>query len=201
MIVKCQYCNLKDTEREQMMKITKEHTNGKKTNKYYHHECYNIFIEEEKVNEKEQEEKDRLNDIIKDIHEIKTPHLPEAFWIRLNELRHGSIYIGRKTKKRYKEGFSFHVIAETYLYCKDSIKFYKKTKGFKSTTQELNYCYTVICDKITYVKKKLEKKEFEKAKKQAETKKQQENMDITHETRETVKYKKQKREDDLSEFL
>jgi hypothetical protein len=194
--VKCRFCNLKDTEREEMVKITNESPKGKTINMYYHNHCYPEKLKQDEENK----EKDYLYDVIKEVHQIKQPDIPKFFWIKINELRHGSVYIGRNTKKRYKEGFSFNVIAETYKFCRETIEYYKKTKDFKDLSQELNYCYTIICDKIGVVQKKNAKKEFIKAKKEAEEKEQQENSVVTH-TEKEVKYKKQKREDDLSDFL
>jgi hypothetical protein len=199
MILKCWYCNIKDTERDEL--ILHEHIteSGNKVNKRYHKECYPKFIEQQKFLDKESEELDYLVEVIKDVHKI--PDVHQKFYSFIQELRNGTVLIGKKKKKKYKEGFSYTLIAKTYLFCRADIEYWKKNKDFNdSLLGELKYGWAIINDKINAVKKKEEKKVFQQAKKKAEEKEQHSNDIVSHQ-QTTVEFKKKKRDDDISDFL
>lgn len=202
MNVKCQYCLKTDTDREEMVKITTlVGKKGNKKNSYYHPECYPKFKEEKDFKNKESDELDKLVKTILEVHEIDS--LPQQFFPYIQDLRNGTIIRGRN-KKKYKEGYPYSLIAKTYKYKEETIKYWKKRKerDFKgSTMSELKYCWAIINDNISAVKKLEEKKEFLRAKKKEEIKQQQKHDTITHDIVENVKFKKRKREDDISDFL
>jgi hypothetical protein len=197
MKVKCRYCDIKDTEREEM-KVEVHTTDGGNTQrKYYHIDCYPKYKVEKEFKEKEYEQLVKLVDTILEVHKIK--NIPNQFYPFIQDLRNGTVLFG-KNKKRYKDGYPYSLIAKTYEFCRESIEYWKKNKDFDSTMGELKYCWAIINDKINVVKKKEEKKSFQKAKSEAEQKEQQKNGTVNHHAK-VVEFKKKQREDDISDFL
>jgi hypothetical protein len=199
-IVKCNFCNLKDTDKKEMECDTIEYDSGSVVRKYYHKgECWNQFLAEKEFLKKENEERDYLNEVIKDIHGLDI--VPSQFFSGyLQGLRNGNFKMGKKVKKS-KEGFSYKLIADTYVFCKDNIKYWRENKKFDGTVAELRYCLSIVVDKISLVKKKQErailKKQIEEEKASA---KFTDDDAVEFEQRE-VKFKKQKDVNDISEFL
>lgn len=197
MKVKCRFCENKDTERDEMEVEEHKTKGGNIQRKYFHKKCYPKYIQEKEFKEKESDEMDKLVETIMKVHEID--NLPHQFYPFIQDLRNGTVLFGKK-KKKYKEGYPYSLIAKTYLHCSESIKYWKKNKDFSSTMIELKYCWAIINDKINVVKKKEIKKEFNKAKKLAEEKEMNKEEVKSAET-SVVKFKKQKRNDDISDFL
>lgn len=195
-VLKCRHCDAKDSEE----KVKHVHTTsgGKSINMYFHLECYEEWLKEKEFKEKEQEELDKLVDVIMEVHDIDK--IPHHFYPYIQDLRNGSVMLGKKRKK-YKEGFEYDVIAQTYKSCKESIRYWKNAKDFGGTLGELKYCFAIINDKINIVKKRLDKKkhrqEIDKAKEAIEQQRKLETPSVNVE----VKFKKQERKDDISRFL
>lgn len=196
MKVKCRFCEKKDTERSDM--IFEEHitSGGNSQKKYYHNDCYPKYLIEKEFKEKEQKELDNLIETILNIHKLES--IPQQFYPFIQDLRNGTVLFGKK-KKKYKKGYPYSLIAKTYKYCQDSIEYWKKNKEFDSTMGELKYAWAIINDKINVVKKKEEKKEFQKAKRVAEE--IEESNNTINQSQKIVEFKKKKRDDDISDFL
>lgn len=197
MKVKCRFCDVKDTDKENM--VLEEHvtSGGNVQRKYYHNKCYNKHLEKQEFINKEQAELDKLVETIMEIHQIQS--IPHQFYPIMQDLRNGTLIVGRNKKKRYKQGYPYPLIEKTYLFCRESIEYWKKNKEFTGILNELMYCWTIINDKITVVKKREEKKSFQKAKKEAEVQQDKDNGNIV--SSDNVEFKKRKREDDISDFL
>lgn len=196
MKVKCRFCDAKDTERDDMLLHIIETETGNKYNRYYHKECYPKYLQHQEFLDKEKVELDFLFETIKEVHKIET--VPDKFYPFLQDLRNGNVLNG-KIKKKYKSGYPYTLIAKTYLFCRESIEYWKKNKDFKdSTMSELKYCWAIINDKINAVKKREEKKEFQA--RQQKIVENKYNNEIKTEQVET-NYKKKKDELDISDFL
>jgi hypothetical protein len=196
--VVCRHCNIRDTERDDMEVETTVRNSGEKINTYYHKKCFPKYLKEKEFKEKESEELDKLVETMLDIHKINK--IPNQFYPFIQDLRNGTVLFGKK-KKKYKEGFSYLMIAKTYEFCRESIEYWKKKKDFNdSTMMELKYCWAIINDKISFVKKREEKKAFQQAKHKAEEKEQQSTGIINHQQK-VVEFKKKQRDDDISDFL
>lgn len=200
MLVKCRYCEIKDTDRKDMEVEESVSKSGNKQRKYYHKNCYPKHLADKEFKEKEQNEMDELVETIMKVHKIS--NMPNQFYPFIQDLRNGTVLFGKK-KKKYKEGYPYSLISKTYIFCSESIEYWKKNKNFESTMQELKYCWAIINDKINVVKKQEAKKQFHKAKKKAEEEQQQseqsEQRVPSHVS--NVKFKKKQREDDISDFL
>lgn len=162
-----------------------------------HKDCYPKYLKEKEFKEKEAKELDHLVEVIIEIH----GGIHQRFYPFLQDLRNGTVLLGRNKRKKYKEGYPYPLIADTYLYCRESIEYWKKNKEFDSLLSELKYGFMIVNDKITVVKKKNEKKEFLKAKREAEQKNDTENNLINNQNEDVAIFKKQKRQDDISDFL
>lgn len=159
MLVKCQYCNVKDTDRDDMEKEVVGKKN--KTNKYYHKDCYEKFLVDKKFKEEERLEKDELVNTIMKIYNVKA--LPPQFYPLLESLRNGQNVFGAKqnTGKRYKQGYSYKLIEKTYIYCEDTIEYWNNRKSFESLIGALKYGLAIIINKI-YKVEQIEKDEESK---------------------------------------
>lgn len=161
MKTKCRFCDLKDTEREQMEVEVYQTASGNVQRKYFHKDCYPKYLKDKEFKKHEQDEMDKLIETIMQIHQIS--NMPHQFYPFIQDLRNGTVLFGKK-KKKYKEGYPFSLIEKTYQSCRESIEYWKKNKQFESTMSELKYGWAIINDKINVVKKKEEKKEFAKRK-------------------------------------
>lgn len=197
--VKCKCCGLTDTPKKDMSQYVYYTDKGNEVSENVHKDCYEQHVKNKEFYKKEYIELDSLYETIMRIHQLKS--FPPNFFPMIQELRNGTILVGRKKKKKYKEGYPYPLIEKTYEYCQESIEYWKKNKEFTTIMQELMYCWMIINSKIIDVKKRDEKKELLKAKKKAEEKQEAKLDGTTHQNKENVTFKKQKREDDLSAFL
>jgi hypothetical protein len=198
-LVKCQICELKDTDKTEMECEVTTYESGSVTRKYYHKgNCWDNYLKQKAFTDKENEEKDYLDSVIKEIHGIDL--VPSQFFSGyLQGLRNGNFKSQKKIKKS-KEGFSYKLIADTYLHCKDDIQYWRKNKTFDSTVSELRYCLSIVVDKLSIVKKKQERLEMKKKIEKAKDSAKQNDDSVAFEQRE-VKFKKKKHENDISDFL
>lgn len=191
--VKCQWCGKKDSSDLMVVVEEKVTKSGKTTRKYCHEACSTLYFNDKELKRKEQEELDQLIKVIKEVHGIH--QVPQRFYPYLQQLRNGSVMI-RNREQKYKEGFPYSVIAETYEYCAKNIKWAKENKNFDSLMNELKYCWFIVNDKIVYVNKRIQ---VQQAKLQ-ERLNQIEDDPFDYEQREII-YKKAEHENDISAFL
>ncbi|PDZ55767.1 hypothetical protein CON15_19700 [Bacillus cereus] len=190
-LVGCKICGKQ--ARQADMKVVK-----KSTNSYYHEgECWDKYLENKAFKEKEKEEMDYLWDVFEKVNGFP---VPSRFVTSLQDLRNGSILYG-KVKRRFKQGYSYTLIAETYLECAESIEWAKKTKNFKNTLSECRYGLAIISNNIVNVRDKIARK----ARQREEIKESVAKMtdsDTTHLTT-NVNYNKnkQKKRVDISDLL
>lgn len=158
---KCRYCKIDDTHKDEM---EVEYVGTKKTPKYYHKECYKEYRKEKDFKEEESRKLDELVEVIQNIYGVK--ELPTQAYPLLQKLRNGEKVFGKQqTSKRYKEGYDFEVIKETYDYCSETIEYWNQHKSFNdSFMNAFKYGLSIIIDKIYYVEQRIEnRKEQEKA--------------------------------------
>lgn len=154
--VKCQYCEVSDTPKEEM---AYDLVGKKETKKYIHHGCFQDYLEDKAFKEKERQEMDILVEVIKDIYNVKV--LPNSAYPFLQDLRNGNRFFG-KYDYNYKKGYSYALIAETFEYCSETIQTYNEIKDFKgSVVNALRYGLAIVCDKLAYVEKRKAVKEVE----------------------------------------
>lgn len=154
--LKCRWCG-ESSPRPEMKKVV----TGKKTkvNKYYHKdECYDEFIAEEEFKKVEQEKRDSLYKVVMEIYNTKA--LPNSFYIQIEGLRHGNrVFKTQNMGKRYREGYDYDLIEETYLESKDAIEWSLKNKAFVNLGNALNYGLSIIINNIYGVEKRRERME------------------------------------------
>lgn len=148
-IVKCQWCQIKDDQDKMIKGI---HNKG-----YIHKSEYtSCIVEYEKDKEfkrKEQEELDELIDtIVRIMGYSGRQSIPTQFYSSyLQPFRNNDQLYGR-IQKRYKEGFSYKTIKETFEYCEKDIKKYvgqKRENGnFKDVMSELKYAWAIVRNNI-----------------------------------------------------
>lgn len=119
-----------------------------KVNKYYHEkDCYDAYVEEEKFKKKEAKEKDSLVQTVMDIYDVKA--LPNTFYMQMEGLRHGNrLFSRQKIGRRYREGYEYNLIEESYLYSKDSIDWSLENKAFVNLSNALNYGLTIVINNM-----------------------------------------------------
>ena len=138
----CRWCGNK-SEIEFMEKVTKG-----KTNKYYHkEECYEAYLKEEEFKVEEALKRDSLYQKVMDIYDVKA--LPTSYYMQIEDLRHGNrIFKNQKIGKRYREGYDYDLIEETYDESRSAIEWSLKNKAFVNLSNMLNYGLSIVINKI-----------------------------------------------------
>lgn len=151
---------MSDTVKEEM---EVEYVGAKNLPKRYHKGCYQEHLKEKAFKEIERQEMDKLVEVIKKIYGVKT--IPNNAYPFLQDLRNGTKFFG-KYDYRYKEGYSYDLIAETFEFCSDTIEYYNARKSFNGFTNALRYGLAIVCDKLSIVEQR--RKQREKNKKAVE---------------------------------
>lgn len=147
----CQYCGEKST-RDKMKQVKVGVTT--KVNKYYHKdECYQAYLDEEEFKKEEAVKKDSLYETVMKIYDTKA--LPNSFYMQIEGLRHGNRVFKRQNMgKRYRQGYDYDLIEETYLYSEDAIEWSLDNKAFTNLANALNYGLSIIINNIYNVEMK-----------------------------------------------
>lgn len=168
---KCFYCKEKESKANMVELIEDENLDLKR---YFHKHCYDSFLEEKEFKNKESQELDELVETIKDIFEITI--VPKDVFVIINNIRNGESFGGKKknTTKRYKEGYTYSLINETFKHCRESIIYSLKTKDFNGLMNSFRYAIVIVVDKLSLVEKRIKKaekrKEIEEIKSQVRVK-------------------------------
>lgn len=185
MKVKCRWCGEK-AERESMVF---EEKNNKKL--YFHNECYPDYLKDKEFKEQERKEKDELVETIKRIYDVQD--LPRQVYPFLEDLRNGNpIFKGQQPGKRYKQGYKYSIIKETFEYCEDQIRYALQNKDFDGFMNAFKYGLAIVVDKIYKVDKMIESRNRQKAIESTSTFVPEFEMAYN---------RKAKNENDISEFL
>lgn len=152
-IVKCRWCDISDTPRSNMeFEVVGK---KRKSRMYYHKDCYKHFLEDKKFKEQEAKELDSLRLTIEEIFGVR--QLPYQAYPFLQNLRNGEqVFGGQRTGKRYKEGYEFSLIEETFRYCEDTIHYWLNRRDFKGFMNAFKYSLAIIIDKIYFVEQRVE---------------------------------------------
>ncbi len=129
--VTCRLCRVKE-EKGLMMKV--------KTF-YYHDNCYKHIEEEERAKKREFDDWCELYELIKKIH--KLPDLIQRFTSNLQDIRNGTIRMGKYTQRRSKEGISYKEMTLAYERCRDNIERVINTMQFESPYHMLQYTLAI----------------------------------------------------------
>lgn len=171
-------------------------THGKKTTyKYYHAEtCYPRHLKQQAFREKERQELDVLNDVIAKIFILKT--VPNSAFPLLQDLRNGNKFFGKRNYK-YKQGYSYLLIAKTFEYVSESIEKANRDKSFRGFDQAFRYALAIVCDKLMIVENMERNKEQQEKKMDVHL----EKTGPVDEQFQTSYKPKKKSANDISDFL
>lgn len=189
-IVKCQWCKVSDTPKDEMVA---EYTGNSKKAKYFHKHCYEEYLKDKEFKERERQELDKLVEVIKEIYGVKK--LPKSIYPYLQDLRNGTEFFGKRNYK-YKQGYTYSCIAEAFDYCSETIQYWLSVKSFNSFLSAFKYGLTIVCDKLPIVEQR--RKQREKNKELIE--KHIEQMDDSLLVFESS-YKKPANKTDITDFL
>lgn len=137
--------------------------NKTKTNKYYHHNCYEYYLKEQEFKEQERLKLDELCETIKVIHNIEI--IPKQIFSDIQALRNGDVLYG-KVKKQYKNGLKYEAIKITYEYCAEQIRYWKNKKEFKNVQSELRYGLAIVRNSVEDAKRDYRERQKSKEGKQ-----------------------------------
>lgn len=189
--IKCQRCKISDTPKEELeFEIVGEKRPMKK---YYHKHCYAEHLKDKEFKELERVELDKLVEIIKGIYGVKS--IPNSCYPYLQDLRNGNKFFGKYDYK-YKEGYTYDLIAETFDYCSDTIEYWNAKKSFDGFTNALRYGLAIVCDKLSVVEQRRKQREKQKLL----INKHLENINGEEQAYET-NYKKPTKNTDITDFL
>lgn len=151
--VTCQWCKGKSPKDQMAVQVTGK---KRKINKYYHQDkCYNEFLEDKEFKRLEAERKDNLVQEIQRIYAVKA--LPSTVFPLLEALRNGNRIFGKQNMtKRYKQGYEYELIQETFAYCEDRIDYSVKVKNFNDITGAIKYGLSIVINHIHTVEKMIE---------------------------------------------
>jgi len=166
----------------------------KPVNKFYHKHCHLEFLKDKEFKEQERKELDKLVEVIMEIYGVKS--IPNSAYPFLQDLRNGTKFFGKYDYK-YKKGYTYDLIAETFNYCSDTIEYWNAKKSFNGFTNALRYGLAIVCDKLSVVEERRKNREKQQmmAEKHIESVK-----DDEHEFVSSFK-KKDKSNVDITDFL
>jgi hypothetical protein len=186
---KCQWCK----EQGLLEDMTFEMSNAKKpVKKFYHNDCYDDYLKDKEFKQMEAEELDKLVEKIKEIYGAKA--VPSSIYPYLQDLRNGTKFFGKYDYK-YKQGYTYDLITETFDYCSETIEYWNAKKSFNGLTSALKYALAIVCDKLQVVENRRKRRESQKQL----IDKHLENVDVETEQFNSS-YKKKKKSEDL-DFL
>lgn len=192
--VKCQWCGDKSPKSEMEFELVGK---AKPVRKYYHESCHKEFLKDKAFKEKEAEELDKLKETIEDIFGIK--QLPNQAYPFLQKLRNGEQVFGRQNiGKRYKEGYEYNLIEETFRHCEDTIHYWLSVKtDFNGFMGAFKYALSIVIDKIYFVEQRVNEQESKKRmiEKHIETVEAEDTMF------ESSYEKNKSKDDDILDFL
>lgn len=159
--VKCQFCNdsVPFSEKETLTKEVKvSESTGKAKNLYYHPDCYPKHLEQQAFYQKEIDERDKLDRVVKKLYNVNL-QLPHQFWTLIQDLRNGTNRFEKFWSKKYKKGVSYEVIREAYILSTHDIEWARMGKRFQSLEQELRYGLRIIQSKLNDAYRKIKTRE------------------------------------------
>lgn len=188
MLVKCWYCEKKDTDRKDMIKIEG------KFNKYYHISCYPKYQKKQEVINQDVVEWEELFEYLKEVFDV--PTLSGNAIKTLQDLRNGYLKVHNRVVKRYKMGVPFNIMTETYKRYRKQIDYALNTKQFKGEGAFI-YCFKIMESKIgETVTMRKKKEKHDKTRKIADKR----TIAPTDEVPK-AEFKKKEYEKDISDFL
>lgn len=191
----CQYCRIEDTNKDDM-EVERVKSGTKMINKFYHKHCHEKLLAEKAFKEEESKELDKLVEVVKDIYGIKA--VPNSVYPYLQDLRNGTRFFGKKNY-RYKEGYTYDLIAETFQFCSETIDYWNARKSFDGATGAIKYGLAIVCDKLHVVEQRRKRREQQRALTEIHI----QNVDVDDFDEETNNnYKKPtKNKNDITDFL
>lgn len=192
---KCQRCKIEDTKMEEMeFEIVGE---KRKLRKFYHKHCFQEHLVEKKFKEEEAVKLDKLVQTIQKIYGVDP--LPQQAFPFLQKLRNGEPVFGARQKmdKRYKEGYDYLLIEETYDYCSNTIEYYNGVKSFDGFMSAFKYALSIIIDKIYLVEQRVKQRE----KSRIAMERQIAQVEAEDQIFETTYKKPKKNKADITDFL
>lgn len=197
-LVKCYLCKekydkaLMNVEEKETSKLNKDKT-PKVTRKYFHPTCYEMYLNDKSFKEKEIQELDDLYKYLLKLHNVEV--LDGRMMEKLQDLRNGSVKLGNKKIKRYKDGIDYSIILYTYQQEEQNVTWAIRNKHFQSKWNEFAYCFGIMLNKVNDVNA------MDKLKQKHENKLPLDIDDDHHEIIVTNKPKKKKDDLDISSFL
>lgn len=189
---KCQRCKLDDTLMEEMdFEVVGE---KRPLKKFYHKGCYQEHLKEKQFKQEEAEKLDKLVHTIQEIYGVSS--LPNQVYPFLQKLRNGEpVYGKQQVTKRYKEGYDYLLIEETFDYCSSTIEYYNSVKNFDGFMSAFRYALSIIIDKIYLVEQRV------KARERAEIVADKHMAQVEQEESYSSNYKKPTQTNDITDFL
>lgn len=154
-IRKCRWCKVSSPKEEMVV----EYVGKKKTPRYYHEHCYQEYLKDKEFKERERRELGKLIEVIKQIYGVKT--VPKSVYPYLQDLRNGTQFFGRYGYK-YKQGYPYDLIAETFEYCSETIQYWLSVKKFDGFMGAFKYGLAIIADKLPIVEQRRKQREKER---------------------------------------
>lgn len=170
-----------------------EEIGAKKTKKYYHKDCFQDHLRDKEFKEKERVELDKLIELIKSIYGVKD--VPKGCYPYLQDVRNGTKFFG-KFDYKYKQGYPYDLITETFDYCTDTIEYWNGRKNFSGFSSALRYGLAIVCDKLSVVEQRRKDRERQQRLIEAQVEQEQASSQEFK-----TSFKKKKSNTDITDFL
>jgi hypothetical protein len=150
--VLCAWCkekyNKDDMYKEEFINTNKE-GKEKKTNKYYHYQCYNLYLKDKEFKRIEFEKWDKLFQYLIKLHNVEV--LDGRMIKKLQNLRNGTVELNGIKNKKYKQGVKYDIILQSYMTAINNIQWVLKNKTFDTKYKEFAYFFSIMENQINDV--------------------------------------------------
>ncbi len=202
--VKCRWCG-NESEKDSMVfterKTGKYLKSGKEKvdKKYYHRQCYELYLKDQEFKEKEAYELSQLYEYLCKLHNLEA--LDGRMMERIQDLRNGTIKVGTKKFKKYKSGVPYTAMLETYQHIEsklENIRMYKT--DLQTEWNVFTYFFGTMVNSLVEVQNTLKNVQHQK---QIHKERVSNNKDLhqTNDIKVKSKLNKKKDELDISNYL
>lgn len=154
------------------------------------------YVEDKLFKENEAKELEVLYEYLKELHDIGA--LDGRMMEKIQDFRNGTIKVGNRKIKKYKNGISYKQMYQTYIYIEKKLINIRQYKNFETKWNEFAYFFGTMVNNVIEVDSILKTKTKQEEKHEAVIKK-----NIPLQDHQEININKNKKKDtlDISDFL
>lgn len=113
---------------------------------FFHKECDELHKNDEEFKAKESEELDELYQYILKMHNLEV--MDGRMFMKVQDLRNGTISLNRKKVRRYKEGVEYSRMLLTYKHIENRIDQVLRSMDFANKWNEFSYVFSMMVNNL-----------------------------------------------------